>query len=189
MTEAPLDLKDWRFTIDFEDIAWAVFDREGESANSLGRRPVEEFGEIVQWIEAHGSERGVRGLGILSGKSRNFIVGADIREFKDLDNEEKVFEALNPVLDILDRLEALEMPIVCGIHGPCLGGGLELALACDYRIATRLEATRIGFPEVKLGIFPGFNGTARAIRQAGPVAAMQSMLTGSMLRASVGRRL
>ena len=64
----------------------------------------------------------------------------------------------------------------------CLGGGLELALACHYRIATRDDATRVGFPEVKLGIFPGFNGTARAIRQAGPLAAMQNMLTGAMIR-------
>ena len=76
------------------------------------------------------------------------------------------------------------MPVVCCIHGFCLGGGLELALACHCRIATRDDGTRIGFPEVKLGIFPGFNGTARSIRQAGALAAMQAMLTGSMIRAS-----
>ena len=72
------------------------------------------------------------------------------------------------------------MPVVCCIHGFCLGGGLELALACHWRIATRDDATALGFPEVKLGIFPGFNGTARSIRQAGALAAMQLMLTGSM---------
>ena len=189
MTETPLDLKDWRFTVDAESIAWAVFDREGESVNSLGRNPIQEFTAIVEWMETHIDERGVRGLGILSGKPRSFVVGADIREFADLDTEEKVFEAMTPVLDMLDRLEALKVPVACGIHGPCLGGGLELALACDYRIATRLDATRIGFPEVKLGIFPGFHGTARSIRQAGPAAAMQSMLTGSMMRASLCRRI
>jgi 3-hydroxyacyl-CoA dehydrogenase/enoyl-CoA hydratase/3-hydroxybutyryl-CoA epimerase len=189
MTETPLDLKDWRFSIDFEDIAWAVFDREGESANSLGRRPLEEFGRIVAWMEEAAAGRGVRGLGILSGKERNFIVGADIREFDQLDTEAKVIEGITPVLDMLDRLEALKLPVACGIHGPCLGGGLELALACHYRVATCDDVTRIGFPEVKLGIFPGFNGTARAIRQVGPVSAMQNMLTGAMLRASVARRL
>ena len=189
MTQTPLKLHDWQFSVDFEGIAWAIFDREGESANALGRRPLEEFGEIVEWMETSASEPGVRGLGVLSGKEKSFIVGADIREFDALDTEAKVVDGLKPVLELLDRLEALKVPVVCGIHGPCLGGGLELALACHYRIATRDDATRIGFPEVKLGIFPGFNGTARAIRQAGPVNAMQNMLTGSMLRSSVGRAL
>ena len=189
MTETPLDPKDWRFSVDFEDVAWAIFDREGESANSLGRRPLEELNEIVQWMAKVAPQQGVRGLGILSGKANSFIVGADIREFEQLDTEEKVLEGIKPVLEMLDQIEALKVPVVCGIHGACLGGGLELALACHYRVATRDDATRVGFPEVKLGIFPGFNGTARAIRQAGPVAAMQNMLTGSMLRSTVGRAL
>ena len=189
MTETPLALKDWRFFVDYEDIAWAIFDREGESANALGRRPLEELGEIVQWMMNEASAKGVRGLGILSGKPNSFIVGADIREFEQLDTEDKVIEGIKPVLEMLDQIEALKVPVVCGIHGACLGGGLELALACHYRVATRDDATRVGFPEVKLGIFPGFNGTARAIRQAGPVSAMQNMLTGSMLRATVGRAL
>ncbi|MEM6495739.1 MAG: 3-hydroxyacyl-CoA dehydrogenase NAD-binding domain-containing protein [Pseudomonadota bacterium] len=189
MTQSPLDLKDWRFSVDFEDIAWAIFDREGESANSLGRRPLEELNEIAQWMANEAPANGVRGLGILSGKSSSFIVGADIREFEQLDTEAKVMEGITPVLAMLDLIEKLKVPVVCGIHGACLGGGLELALACHYRVATRDDATRVGFPEVKLGIFPGFNGTARAIRQAGPVAAMQNMLTGSMLRATVGRAL
>ena len=77
----------------------------------------------------------------------------------------------------------MPVPVVCCIHGFCLGGGLELALACHWRIATRDDATRLGFPEVRLGIFPGFNGTARSIRQAGALAAMPLMLTGSMIRA------
>ena len=79
------------------------------------------------------------------------------------------------------------MPVVAAVHGVCVGGGLELILACHYRIATRDDATRVGFPEVKLGIFPGFNGTARSIRQAGPMAAMPAMLTGSMIRASAAK--
>ncbi len=189
MTDTPLDLMDWRFAIDFEHIAWAVFDRDSESANALGRRPLKELNQIVQWMEDHAEERGVRGLGVLSGKARSFVVGADIHEFEELDTEEKVIDAVTPVLGMLDRIEALKVPVVCGIHGPCVGGGLELVLACHYRIATRADVTRVGFPEVKLGIFPGFNGTARAIRQVGPVAAMQNMLTGSMLRATVARKL
>jgi 3-hydroxyacyl-CoA dehydrogenase/enoyl-CoA hydratase/3-hydroxybutyryl-CoA epimerase len=81
----------------------------------------------------------------------------------------------------------MPVPVVCCIHGFCLGGGLELALACHWRIATRDDATRIGFPEVRLGIFPGFNGTVRSIRQAGALAAMPLMLTGSMIRATAAR--
>src|SRR5690606_16318445 len=87
------------------------------------------------------------------------------------------------------RIEKLSVPMVAGIHGFCLGGGLELALACHYRIAVNDETTRIGFPEVNLGIFPGFGGTGRSIRQAGPVDAMTMMLTGRMLRAGAARGL
>src|SRR5262249_30108416 len=87
----------------------------------------------------------------------------------------------------LARLERLPVPGVCGTHGFCPGGGRELALACHWRIATRDDSTRVGFPEVRLGLFPGFNGTARSIRQAGALNAMPLMLTGSLIRASVAR--
>lgn len=183
------DLKDWCFSIDLEGIAWAVFDREGESANALGRRPLEELAAIVARAEdgARGDE--IRGLVFISGKEKGFIVGADIREFEQLATEAQVLDAIRPVNGMLDRIEALPIPVVAAIHGVCVGGGFELVLACHYRIATRDDATRVGFPEVKLGIFPGFNGTARSIRQAGAVAAMQNMLTGAMIRAPVARAL
>ena len=192
MSEATADvkaahLKDWRFSIDGENIAWAVFDREGESANSLGRRPIEELDAIIERVEAEARAKTVRGLVILSGKERGFIVGADIREFETFQDEQDVVNALKPVNALLDRIEKLPVPVVAAIHGVCVGGGLELILACHYRIATRDDSTRIGFPEVKLGIFPGFNGTARSIKQAGPMAAMQAMLTGGMIRATVAK--
>lgn len=181
------DLHDWRFEVDREKIAWAVFDREGESVNSLGKRPLEELGRIVEHVEANAVD--LAGLIFMSGKAKGFIVGADIREFDQVDTETKVKEAVSQVNAMLDCLEKLKITTVCAIHGNCLGGGLELALACDYRIATRSDATRVGFPEVKLGLFPGFNGTARAIRAAGAVAAMQAMLTGRMIRASAARAM
>ncbi len=180
-------LKDWKFSVDQEGIAWAVFDREGESANSLGRRPIEELGQIIAYIEKAAADKKVVGLALMSGKEKGYIVGADIREFDQLDTEAKVIEGIGPVNVMLDRLEKLPVPVVAAIHGVCVGGGLELILACHYRIATRDDATRVGFPEVKLGIFPGFNGTARSIRQAGGMAAMPLMLTGSMIRSSVAR--
>lgn len=181
------DLKDWRLSVDQWGIAWAELDREGESQNSLGRRPMEELAQIVDAVEAGARARDIRGLVISSGKERGFIVGADIREFADLKTEMDVIDALRPVTALFDRIERMPVPVVCAIDGYCLGGGLELALACHYRIATRDEGTRLGFPEVKLGLFPGFNGTARAIRQAGAMAAMQIMLTGRMLSASGAR--
>jgi 3-hydroxyacyl-CoA dehydrogenase / enoyl-CoA hydratase / 3-hydroxybutyryl-CoA epimerase len=181
------DLKDWKFSIDQWGIGWAAFDREGESQNSLGRRPLEELGEIVQEVEKGAATGAVRGLVISSGKERGFIVGADIREFADIKSEMDVIDRLRPVNALFDRIERLPVPVVCAINGFCLGGGLELALACHYRIATRDAGTKLGFPEVKLGIFPGFNGTARSIRQAGAAAAMQAMLTAKMLSASAAR--
>ncbi len=182
-------LKDWRFSIDEQQIAWAIFDREGESQNALGRRPLEELMAIVERVEAGARDRSIAGLAILSGKEKGFIVGADVREFEQFTTAAEVTEAISPVLAMLNRIEKMPVPVVCGIHGFCLGGGLELALACHYRIATRDDSTRVGFPEVRLGIFPGFNGTARSIRQAGALAAMPVMLSGSMVRASAARAM
>ncbi|MBS0252579.1 MAG: enoyl-CoA hydratase/isomerase family protein [Proteobacteria bacterium] len=182
-----LDLKDWRYWVDGEGIAWAIFDREGESMNSLGRRPIEELATIVTHAEVEAEAKKIRGLVIMSGKDRGFIVGADIREFETFTNEQDVIAALKPVNELFERIEKMPVPVVAAIHGVCVGGGLELILACHYRIATRDDSTRVGFPEVKLGIFPGFNGTARSIKQVGPMAAMQAMLTGGMIRATVAK--
>lgn len=188
-TELLNDLKDWRLTLDMEAIAWATFDREGESANSLGRRPLEELMRIVGRVEEGARSGEIAGLVIQSGKPKGFIVGADIREFEQLTTEAAVIEAVAPVNAMLDRIEKMPVPVIATVHGVCVGGGLELILACHYRIATRDDTTRVGFPEVKLGIFPGFNGTARSIRQAGPLAAMEAMLTGRMISASSARRM
>ena len=92
-------------------------------------------------------------------------------------------------LELFDRVDRLPVPVVAAIHGYCLGGGLELALACDWRIADREEGTRLGFPEVKLGIFPGLNGTVRSIQAAGPMDAMTAMLTGRMLRPTAAKAI
>jgi 3-hydroxyacyl-CoA dehydrogenase / enoyl-CoA hydratase / 3-hydroxybutyryl-CoA epimerase len=189
MSHDTAQLKDWRFSIDGEGIAWAIFDREGESANSLGKRPIEELMAIVEKVEAEARAKSVRGLVIMSGKERTFIVGADIREFENFTTEAQVVESLKPVNGMLDRIERMPVPVVAAIHGVCVGGGLELILACHYRIATRDDGTRVGFPEVKLGIFPGFNGTARSIKQVGPMAAMQNMLTGGMIRAGAAKAM
>ena len=183
------DLQDWRFTVDFEGIAWAIIDRQGESMNSLGRGPTEELGEIVKAVEDMATRGEVKGLVLMSGKESSFIAGADIREFEGFDTEGKIAEVVKQTLELLNRIDRLSVPVVAAIHGYCLGGGLELALACDWRIADREEGTRLGFPEVKLGIFPGLNGTVRAIQAAGPTDAMTAMLTGRMLRPTAAKAI
>jgi 3-hydroxyacyl-CoA dehydrogenase/enoyl-CoA hydratase/3-hydroxybutyryl-CoA epimerase len=183
------NLQDWRFTVDFEGIAWAVMDRKDESMNSLGRRATEELGEIVKAVEASSASGQVKGLVIMSAKDRSFIAGADIREFESFNTEEKIKDVVRQTLELFDRVDRLPVTVVAAIHGYCLGGGLELALACDWRIADREEGTRLGFPEVKLGIFPGLNGTVRSIQLAGPMDAMTAMLTGRILRPSAAKAI
>jgi 3-hydroxyacyl-CoA dehydrogenase/enoyl-CoA hydratase/3-hydroxybutyryl-CoA epimerase len=183
------NLQDWRFSIDFEGIAWAVIDRKGESMNSLGRRPTEELGEIVKAVEKAAASGEVKGLVLMSAKERSFIAGADIREFESFDTEPKIKDVVRQTLELFDRVDRLPVTVVAAIHAYCLGGGLELALACDWRIADREDGTRLGFPEVKLGIFPGLNGTVRSIELAGPTDAMTAMLTGRMLRPSAAKAI
>ncbi len=180
-------LRDWRFEIDVEGIAWAIFDREGASMNSLGQRPTEELAAIVQAAEEAATTAKARGLIFISAKDTSFIAGADIREFEQLKTEAEVQEAIEATVGLLDRIEKLRIPVVAAIHGYCLGGGLEFALACHYRIADREDGTRLGLPEVKLGIFPGLNGTVRSIEHAGAMDAMQLMLTGRMIRPEAAR--
>src|SRR5262245_53416191 len=189
MTMTLPDLQDWRFSIDFEGIAWAIIDRKGESMNSLGRRPTEELGEIVKTVETAAANGEVKGLVLMSAKETSFVAGADIREFQSFDTEQKIKEVVRQTLELIDRIDRLPVTVVAAIHGYCLGAGLELALACDWRIADREEATRLGFPEVKLGIFPGLNGTVRSIELAGPTDAMTAMLTGRMLRPTAAKAI
>jgi 3-hydroxyacyl-CoA dehydrogenase / enoyl-CoA hydratase / 3-hydroxybutyryl-CoA epimerase len=181
------DLKHWRFEIDFENIAWAIFDKAGESANTFGAESVQELEKIVTEAEKAAMAGNARALIFLSGKEKSFILGADIREFDALTREKDVEDVIYKMTGILNRIERMSIPVICGIHGYCLGGGLEFAMACHYRVATREEGTRLGQPEVKLGLFPGFNGTVRMIRLAGGAAAMDAMLTGRMIRSAAAR--
>jgi 3-hydroxyacyl-CoA dehydrogenase/enoyl-CoA hydratase/3-hydroxybutyryl-CoA epimerase len=164
-------------------------DREGERVNSMGRRLTEELGEIVKWAETASIHGEIKGLVLMSAKPTGFLVGADIREFSRFGTEQQVKDVVKETIGLFDRIEKLPIPVVVAIHGFCLGGGLELALACHYRIADREESTRLGFPEVKIGIFPGLNGTVRSIQLAGPMDAMTAMLTGRMLRPTAAKAM
>jgi 3-hydroxyacyl-CoA dehydrogenase len=183
------DTKHWSFHTDLEKIGWLTIDTPNASVNTLSREAIMELETLVARFEDLASSGELAGVVILSGKSSGFIAGADVSEFDAMSDFSVLPEALRRTHALFARIEALKVPVVAGIHGFCLGGGLELALACHYRIAVNDEKTRIGFPEVNLGIFPGFGGTGRSIRQAGPVDAMQIMLTGKTLRAGAARGL
>jgi len=183
------DLKHWRFNIDVDNIAWAWFDADGQRMNTLGRAPVEELVKIVDTVEDAAQRGDVTGVVFISAKPDNFIAGADIGEFDALRTEKDVEDVINPVIELFNRVERLKVPAVAAINGYCLGGGLEFAMACHYRVATRDEGTRIGLPEVKLGIIPGLNGTVRMLELAGPIAGMQAMLTGKLLRPTAARAM
>ena len=114
-----------------------------------------------------------------SAKNRSFVMGADIKEFTAIETVERAREVVRLGQQLMDKLEDLPCPTVAVINGFCLGGGLELAMACDYRIAFAGDKKIIGLPEVKLGLHPGFGGTVRAIQICGVRAGMQLMLTGN----------
>jgi 3-hydroxyacyl-CoA dehydrogenase/enoyl-CoA hydratase/3-hydroxybutyryl-CoA epimerase len=177
----------WRFEIDVEGLGWLTMDTPKASVNTLSREAIAELETLIARIEDLIAGGELAGVILLSGKDSGFIAGADISEFDAMADYTILPEALRRTHALFQRIENLQAPIVCGIHGFCLGGGLELALACHYRIAVNNDATRIGFPEVNLGLFPGFGGSGRSIRQAGPVDAMQIMLTAKMLRAGAAR--
>jgi len=179
----------WSFDLDFEGIGWLTIDVPDAPLNTLSRETLAELMGIVTTLEALATSGELKGVVLLSGKDSGFIAGADVTEFDEMSDPGVLKAALDRTHALFDRIEALKVPVVVGIHGFCLGGGLELALACRYRIAVNDDKTRIGFPEVNLGIFPGFGGSGRSIRQAGPVDAMQIMLTGKLLRASQARRM
>jgi 3-hydroxyacyl-CoA dehydrogenase/enoyl-CoA hydratase/3-hydroxybutyryl-CoA epimerase len=188
MTNLLPDLKHWRFEIDFENIAWAILDQQGRSANTFGTETTTELEKVVIAAEEAARSKKARALIFLSGKN-SFIAGADISEFDNLTREKDVEDAIRQVTSMFDRIESMPIPVVVGIHGFCLGGGLEFALACHYRIATRDDSTRIGLPEVKLGIIPGFNGTVRWLEHSSPLEALPAMLQGKMLRPSAAKAM
>lgn len=166
--------KNWRLERDGDKIAWLHFDMADAGANVLSKDVLEELDKILNGL----AKEPPRGLIILSDKPGGFIAGADINEFTKLEGAQDAEELIQRGQAVFDLLESLPFPTVSLIHGFCLGGGLELALACRYRVAEEASTTRLGLPEVQLGIHPGFGGTVRLPPLVGSVAAMDLMLTG-----------
>jgi 3-hydroxyacyl-CoA dehydrogenase / enoyl-CoA hydratase / 3-hydroxybutyryl-CoA epimerase len=167
----------WRYRTDQDGVAWLTLDKANASANSLSRDVMEEFRTLLARIEAAPP----RALVLTSAKP-GFIAGADIKEFVGVKTPEDAYGFIREGQLLLDRFAALKCVTVAAINGFALGGGLEVALACAYRIAADDPGVTLGFPEVQLGVHPGLGGTVRAVQLAGPVAAMDLMLTGRSIR-------
>ena len=161
-------------------IAVVVFDRKGEKVNTLNSKLLPEFDEIFSTIEA---DQAIHSVVILSGKEGCFVAGADIEELNDASSIEAARKLSEGGQLFFSRLAASKKKIIAAIDGSCLGGGLELALACHHRIATSSPKTQLGLPEVMLGLLPGAGGTQRLPRLIGLEKAMTLMLTGRALRA------
>ncbi len=164
----------WRFERDAEGIVTLTLDRAERSVNALNRAVLDELQEIVERL----SFEPPRGVVIHSAKPAGFAVGADLDEFAEFEKAGTVLDQIENGQRIYQHLARLKCPTVLAIHGHCMGGGTEMALACRYRVAARDPATRIGLPEVKLGLHPGWGGTARLPRLIGAPHALELMLTG-----------
>jgi len=176
----------WRIETDADSVLWLYFDKQGASVNTLSKAVMMELSDVVTDIAARTD---IKGVIIASGKKTGFIAGADISEFTKFTDIDEAVSLLKEGQKIYQRIEDLQVPVVAMIDGFCLGGGMELALACHYRVAEDDPKTKLGLPEVMLGIHPGWGGTVRMPRLIGAVEAMKLMLTGRTVSAKTAGKL
>jgi len=178
-------MQHWTLTRDGDGLARLTFDRAGSTTNTLGAPVLAELNEALDQLDRDPP----RGLVIASGKANGFIAGADIDEFGQLENETGAIALIKRGWDTFERIAAVKYPTLALVRGFCLGGGLELALACRYRVVIDEPGTRLGLPEVMLGIVPGWGGMKRLPRLAGAPAALDLMLTGRTIDARRAKKL
>lgn len=169
-----------------DGIAVVTLDVPGESVNTLYPALSEELESVLTEVEKDAS---VKGVVIVSGKKDNFIAGAKIEMIAEAKTADRATALSRQGQQGFDRLEKLKKPVVAAIHGACLGGGLELALACHWRLATDDSKTKLGLPEVQLGLLPGAGGTQRLPRLVGIASALDLILTGRQLKADRARKI
>ncbi|MBM7073102.1 fatty acid oxidation complex subunit alpha FadJ [Shewanella sp. 202IG2-18] len=162
-----------------DGIAVLTMDVPGESVNTLQAKFAEEITDLLKEIKA---DRNIKGMVVISGKKNSFIAGADIKMLDACATAEDARTLSKQGHEVFAELESLPFPIVAAIHGNCLGGGLELAMACHMRICSDSPKTMLGLPEVMLGLLPGGGGTQRLPRLVGIATALDMMLTGKQLR-------
>ncbi len=179
--------KHWIIETDNNKIIWLGFDRAGESVNTINDDVLDELNSFLHDIAKINQ---AKGLVIYSAKKKGFIAGADVHAFSAFDEPTQATDFLRKGQTVFSRLESLTIPTVAMINGFCMGGGLELALACNYRIASDEEDTRLGLPEILLGFHPGWGGTVRLPKLIGGFHALSQMiLTGAALKASRAKKL
>lgn len=169
-----------------DGVAWLSIDVPGESMNTLQATFVDEVSAILSELENKGD---IKGLVLYSAKPDNFVAGADVRMLDACMTAEDAQAIAEQGQKLFSRIEKLPFHVVAAIHGPCLGGGLELALACHSRVATDDDKTRLGLPEVQLGLLPGSGGTQRLPRLIGVAGALDMILTGKQLRAKKAKKM
>ena len=180
-----LRLRHWKTEWRPDGVLVLSFDREGESVNTFGQGVLVELSSLLERIVLEPPKAMV----LRSAKEKGFIAGADIREFQEFDAKGTIGDSIRRGQNLFQRIAELPFPTVAAIHGFCMGGGTEISLACRYRVASNDPSTKIGLPEVMLGIFPGWGGSARLPRLVGAPAAMDMMLTGRSLSASAARAI
>ncbi len=162
------------------EVALIEWDHIGESANKMSTPIMTRLKELLEEINKSSEYKAAV---IISRKKKIFIAGADINEIKSLRTKEDFAQAVEGGQEIMNFVEDLRVPVIAAIHGACAGGGCELSLACDYRIASEADETKIGLPETKLGIIPGFGGCVRLPRVVGVQGALDIILAGKMVPA------
>jgi 3-hydroxyacyl-CoA dehydrogenase / enoyl-CoA hydratase / 3-hydroxybutyryl-CoA epimerase / enoyl-CoA isomerase len=168
-------------------IALVTFDQPGSRANTLGQATLAEFEALLQHLAGSSD---LKGLILRSGKPGMFIAGADLRELGSARPEPAQTRAtIQRGHKLIGSVEALPYPTVAAIEGACMGGGLELALGFDFRVASAHPKTELGLPEVKIGLFPGWGGTQRLTRIIGPALAAELICAGEAVKADRAREL
>lgn len=178
--------KAFSLKIDEQNIAWLAIDVPNEKMNTLQAAFADEMKEIFALLK---DSSGVKGMIIHSLKPDNFVAGADVRMLEACTTASEAEALAKQGQELFQQLSDLPYPVIAAIHGPCLGGGLELALACDYRVCTDSDKTRLGLPEVQLGLLPGSGGTQRLPRLIGLLPSLDLILTGKQLRAKKAKKL
>ncbi|HEY1459833.1 MAG TPA: 3-hydroxyacyl-CoA dehydrogenase NAD-binding domain-containing protein [Casimicrobiaceae bacterium] len=177
--------RDWRLDRDAEGFAWLYFDKAGSSTNTLSIDVLDQLSALLDELAVAPPT----GLVILSAKPNGFIAGADIDGFTALKSIEDATALVKRGWDVYEQLAAVPFPTLALVRGFCLGGGLELAMACRYRVVIDDPGTRLGLPEVLLGIVPAWGGIRRLPRLIGAPAALDLLLTGKTIDARRARKL
>src|SRR5215212_5608301 len=176
--------KHWRWERDRDGLAWLTFDKQGESANTFSREALEEFSSILDEIKAANP----KGLVIRSAKD-GFIGGADIQEFANFKGADDALSFTRLGWDTFQKLHELPFPTTAMVNGFCMGGGMEMSLACKYRVALDDPKTRFAQPEVMVGVIPAWHAMQWLPPLVGPAAAMDMLLTGKTVDAKRAKRM